>query len=170
MDSVQATPRVVPQERIWCIFEAEEYREVVKVTSPLLSPLPPKLGSERIVEKIDDLTVPRFVAVPQECGAERTVEQTEDVPMQQITLPVPFQKETDEVILSFPAERQSERTIAQIVDTSALQLQEQIVEVAEIIPQERTSEHTVEPTVGVPVPQIQEQIVEVAEIIPQERT
>ena len=72
VDSVQAIPRVVPQERTWCIFEAEEYREVVKVT-------PPELRSGRIVEKIDDLTVPRFVkenlvfkAVPQECVAERT--------------------------------------------------------------------------------------------------
>ena len=29
VDRVQSTPRVVPQECIWCIFEAEEYREVV---------------------------------------------------------------------------------------------------------------------------------------------
>ena len=52
VESVQTIPRVIPQERIWCIFEAEEYREVVKVT-------PPELGSEHIVEKIDDLSVPR---------------------------------------------------------------------------------------------------------------
>ena len=164
---------------------------MVKVT-------PLELGSERIVEKIDDLTVPRTVEqtvhvpmplqegitevikpIPQErilehmdeqfMGvwetihqqhiSEHTFEQSEDGPMPQITVPVPFQEETDDVIQSFPAERHSERTIVQIVDTSVPQIQEQIVEVAEIIPQERTSEHTVEPFADVPVPQIQEQIV-----------
>ena len=72
VESVQTVPRVIPQERIWCIFEAEEYREVVKVT-------PPELGSEHIVEKIADLSVPWVVkenldvikAVPQEHISER---------------------------------------------------------------------------------------------------
>ena len=62
---------------------------------------------------------------------------TVNVPVPQIAVPVPFQKETDEVMLPVTAERLSERTVEQIVDMPVPQIQEQIVEVAQTIPQER---------------------------------
>ena len=87
----------------------------------------------------------------------------------QISVPVPFDKETDEVILPVTAERTSECTVEQIVDMAVPQIQEQIVEVAQTIPQERTSEHTAQQIAGVPVPWVQERILEGAKIIPQKR-
>ena len=79
---------------------------------------------------------------------------TINVPVPQIAVPVPFHKETDEVILPVSAEHLSERTVEQIVDMPVPQIQEQIVEVAQTIPQERTSEHTAEQIAGVPVPRV----------------
>ena len=123
-------------KRIWCIFEAELYREVVKVTSP-------ELGSERIVEKIDDLSLPQVVqenldvinAFPQECVAKRTVKQTVDVLM-------PLQKGLAEVVEHIPQEPISERT------------DQQFMGVWQTIRQQHISERVFEQTEDVPVPQI----------------
>ena len=129
----------------------------------VIKPIP----QERILEHMDEQFMGVWETIPQQHISEHIFEQSEDVPMPQITVPVAFQEETDEVIQSFPAER----TIARIVDTSVPQIQEQIVQVAKIIPQGRTPEHTV----GVPAPQILEEIVEVVKagsavnIDPQER-
>ena len=134
-------PRTVEQTVHAVMPLQEGITEVIK-------PIP----QERIFEHVDVHVMGVWETIPQQHISEHTFEQSEDVPMPQITVPVSFEEETDEVIQSFPGERHSERTITQIVDTSAPQIQEQIVEVAEVIPQERTSEHTV---VGVPAPQIQ---------------
>ena len=67
--------------------------------------------------------------------SERT--QTVNVTVPQIAVPVPFDKETDEVILPVTAERTSVCTVEQFVDMPVPQIQEQIVEVANTIPQER---------------------------------
>ena len=56
-------------------------------------------------------------------------DQIVDVPVPQITVPVPFQEETVEVIKHFPAERISERTIEQVVDAPVPQVLEENVEV-----------------------------------------
>ena len=64
------------EDRIWSIFEAEEYREVAKG-------IPTELGPERIVEQIDDTSVPQVVEdlleaveiTPQEHISERILEE-----------------------------------------------------------------------------------------------
>ena len=90
--------------------------------------------------------------------SEHIFEQTEDVPVPQITVPVPLQEETDEVIQLFPAERTSERTVEQIVDMPVPQILEEVVEVVKavsavhIVFQERLSERICEQIVDTPVP------------------
>ena len=77
---------------------------------------------------------------------ERIVEQNVDMPVPQITVPVPFQEETVEVIKLFPADRISERIVEQIVDASVPQILEKNVEVvkagsaAHLAPQDRIPE------------------------------
>ena len=108
----------------------------------------------------------KFGNIPQERISERT----------QITVPVPFQEETGEVINLFPAlhsvERISQRAAEQIVDASVPQIQKQIVEVAKNPPQGRFSERTVVQIEDVPVPQILKEVVEVVKAVktvPQDR-
>ena len=100
------------------------------------------------------------------CEAE---EATINVPVPQIAVPVPFHKETDEVIRPVTAERSSECTVEQLVDMPVPQIQEQNLEVAEITPRRRIPERTVGQIDDVPVPQIHEQIVGVVKNILQER-
>ena len=122
--------------------------------------------SERMHEKIVDVPVPETRTFPQERISERT----------QITVPVSFQEDTDEVIKLFPAlyptERISQRAAEQIVDMPVPQIQEQIVEVAKTIPQERISKRIVVQTEDVSVPQILKEVVEVVKAVktvPQDR-
>ena len=114
---------------------------------------------------------------------ERIVEQNVDMPVPEITVPVPFQKEIVEVVKFFPAERISERTIEQVVDASVPQILEEDVEVvkvdstAHLVPQDRISERiceqivdaTIPQAVDVPVPPFQEGIVELIKPFPAER-
>ena len=93
------------------------------------------------------------------------MEQNIDVPVPQITVPVPFQEETTDVIKPFPAERISERTIEQIVDASMHQILEEDVEAvkagsaAHHVPQERISAKICEQIVGAPVPHAVDELV-----------
>ena len=115
-------------------------------------------------------SMPEHVEIAETIPQERISEHTQTVNVPQIAVPVPFHKETDEVILPVTAERTSVRTVEQFVDMSVPQIQEQIVEVANTFLQERISERVIEQAHDVPVPQIHEQLVEFAEITPQRRT
>ena len=157
---------------LWSLLAKQEDADVFEG----LENIPKESIHERIVEQrqyIDKVveapvvqSMPEHVEVaktfPQERISEHT--QTVNVPVPQIAVPVPFHKETDEVILPVTAECTSVCTVAEIVGMPVPQIQEQIVEVAETIPQERTSEHTVEQIAGVLVPRVQERILEVAEM------
>ena len=109
------------------------------------------------------------------------MEQNVDVPVQQITVPVPFQEEIDEVIKLSPAKRITERTVEHIADVPVPQTLEEDVEVVKavkIVPQERFSAKICEQIVDAPVPRAVDEPVlpfqgktdEVIKLFPEERT
>ena len=99
------------------------------------------LHARQYFDKVVDAPVVQSM-LEQERISEHT--QTVNVPVPQIAVPVPFDKETDEVILPVTADRTSACTVEQFVDMPVPQIQEQIVEVAHTIPQERISERVPE--------------------------